>query len=245
MPDNMLDLIIARYLRGGVSPRGALHETVPTKTPATETPATAKPLPAMIGVSFVPMVNNMGATPTQRVSAATVAWAQNITEVLGGIDSADQTDMMTRYGHVHSVTTTPRSIIPGFFYTFRYKAKTTDQYDRFPLMLALQKDANGVFGMNFHYLPIKLRFALFESMMPLILPLPVQQLSLIRLTYKKLMLRRLVGKLPTLKRYSFSQFKSPVVFISPLEWAVALAYPSDVFIGTTNTRVWNDAWENL
>ena len=81
--------------------------------------------------------------------------------------------------------------------------------------------------------------------MPLIIPLPVRQLSLIRLTYKKLMLRRMIGKLPTLKRYSFSQFRSDAVFISPLEWAVALAYPSDKFIGTNNTRVWDDAWENL
>ena len=245
MPDSMLDLIIARYLRGGVSPRGALHETVPAKPPATKTPVTAKPLPATLGVSFVPLMNKMGAVSTQRVSPQTIAWAQNITEVLGGIDPADQTDMLTRYGHVHSVTLAPRGIIPGFFYTFRYEAKTTDQYDRFPLMLALQRDTKGVFGMNFHYLPIKLRFALFESMMPLIIPLPVRQLSLIRLTYKKLMLRRMIGKLPTLKRYSFSQFRSDAVFISPLEWAVALAYPSDKFIGTNNTRVWDDAWENL
>jgi hypothetical protein len=112
-------------------------------------------------------------------------------------------------------------------------------------MLALQKDANGVFGMNFHYLPIKLRFALFESMMPLIVPLPVQQLSLIRLTYKKLMLRRMIGKLPTLKRYSFSQFRSQAVFISPLEWAVALAYPSERFIGTTSTNVWSESRKRL
>ena len=241
----MLDLIIARYLRGGVSPRGALHETVPAKPPATKTPVTAKPLPATLGVSFVPLVNKLGATPTQRVSAETVAWAQNITEILGGIDAADQTDMMTRYGHVHSVSLAPRSIIPGFFYMFRYEAKTTDQYDRYPLMLALKRDAKGIFGMNFHYLPIKLRFALFESMMPLIVPLPVQQLSLIRLTYKKLMLRRIAGKLPTLKRYSFSQFRSQAVFISPLEWAVALAYPSETFVGTTSTRVWTKSRNHL
>ena len=241
----MLDLIIARYLRGGVSPRGALHETVPAKPPATKTPVTAKPLPATLGVSFVPMVNKLGIAPTQIVSAETVAWAQNITEILGGIDAADQTDMMTRYGHVHSVALAPRSIIPGFFYMFRYEAKTTDQYDRYPLMLALQRDAKGIFGMNFHYLPIKLRFALFESMMPLIIPLPVRQLSLIRLTYKKLMLRRMIGKLPTLKRYSFSQFRSDAVFISPLEWAVALAYPSERFIGTTSTNVWSESRKRL
>ena len=241
----MLDLIIARYLRGGVSPRGALHETVPAKPPATKTPVTAKPLPATLGVSFVPMVNKLGIAPTQIVSAETVAWAQNITEILGGIDAADQTDMMTRYGHVHSVALAPRSIIPGFFYMFRYEAKTTDQYDRYPLMLALKRDAKGIFGMNFHYLPIKLRFALFESMMPLIVPLPVQQLSLIRLTYKKLMLRRLTGKLPTLKRYSFSQFRSQAVFISPLEWAVALAYPSETFVGISSTKVWTESRKRL
>ena len=245
MPDNMLDLIIARYLRGGVNVRGALHDSVPTESPATGAPATANTLPTTLGVSFVPLTNQIGSSPTTPVSDSSVLWARHATEILGGIKGSDQADIIAKYSEMRSMLIDPRGVVPGFFYTFRYEAKTVDQYDRYPLMLALKKDNKGIFGMNFHYLPLKLRFALFEAMMPLIVPLPVQQMSLIYLTYEKLKRRRMVGKYPTLKRYSFAQIKSRMVFISPLEWAVALAYPSERFMHTTQTRVWNESRKNL
>jgi hypothetical protein len=245
MPDNMLDLIIARYLRGGVNVRGALHESVPTESPAIGTPSTANTLPATLGVSFVPLTNQIGSSPTTQVTDSSVLWAQHITEILGDINDTDQAEIVAKYGKMTSMLIDPRGVVPGFFYTFRYEAKTVDAYDSYPLMLALKKDSKGIFGMNFHYLPPKLRFALFEAMMPLIVPLPVQQMSLIYLTYEKLKRRRMVGKYPTLKRYSFGQIKSRVVFISPLEWAVALAYPSERFMYTTQTRVWNESRKHL
>lgn len=245
MPANMLDLIIARYLRGGVNARGALHESVPPDTPAATAPATANTLPATLGVSFVPLTNQIGSSPITQVADSSVVWAQHITEILGDIKGSDQSDIVAKYGKMTSMLIEPRGIVPGFFYTFRYEAKTVDAWDRYPLVLALKKDHKGVFGMNFHYLPLKLRFALFEAMMPLIVPLPVQQMSLIYLTYEKLKRRRMVGKFPTLKRYSFPQIKGQAVFISPLEWAVALAYPSERFMHTTPTRVWSQSRQNL
>jgi len=58
------------------------------------------------------------------------------------------------------------------------------------------------------------------------------------MTYARLMRRRFIGKLPTIKRYSFQQIRGSVIFISPLEWAVALAYPSEQFIGSSVASVW-------
>lgn len=246
MADNFLDLLIQRHLRGGRSTpslRGHLHEQRPARVGGRAT--TAKPLPNHLGVSVVPMLNMMGNTPGSSASAGVVAWAQNITEILGQIDPNDQADIVTRYGKFKSMFVNAKQMIPGMIYTFAYRASTTPMYDKFPLVLVLDRTADSILGMNFHYLPPTLRFGLFESMMPLIAPLPVFQLSRIFLTYRTLKQRRLIGTLPTIKRYLYPNIQGRAVFVSPLEWAVALAYPSQQFIGITPTTVWAESRKNL
>ena len=246
MADNFLDLLIQHYLRGGrdtPSLRGQLHEHQPATIGGRAT--TVKPLPNRLGVSVVPMIGMMGNNPATKVSDSAVLWAQNVTQVLGRIDPDDQTDIVDRYGNFKSMFVDARRMIPGMFYTFTYQASTTQQYDKFPLILVLDRTADSILGMNFHYLPPKLRFGLFESMMPLIAPLPVFQLSRVFLTYQKLKQRRLIGKLPTIKRYTYANIRGRAVFISPIEWAVALAYPSERFVGTTSTTVWSESRRHL
>lgn len=245
MADNLLDTLIAHYLRGGSnspSLRGLLHDSLPGAVAPTAGSAT---LPNQPGVSFVPLITGVGARATAVAAPSAIDWAKNITHVLGRIAPTDQDAMMEKYGKFKSTLTSPRTVIPGMFYTFRYVAKTVDAYDQYPLVLVLDKTREGLLGMNFHYLPMKIRFALFESMMPLIAPLPVTQLSLIRLTYGRLMKRRLIGRGPTIKRYTYGQIRSQAVFISPIEWAVALAYPSERFIKTTRAQVWAESRANL
>jgi hypothetical protein len=246
MADNFLDLLIQHYLRGGrdtTALRGQLHEQQPARVTGRAT--TPKPLPNQLGVSVVPMTGMMGNNPATKASGSAIAWAQNITQVLGQIDPDDQTDIVDRYGKFKSMFVDGKQMIPGMFYSFSYRAKTTNQYDMFPLVLVLDRTPTSVLAMNFHYLPPKLRFGLFESMMPLIAPLPVFQLSRIFLTYQQLTKRRMVGKLPTIKRYNYTHIRGRALFISPLEWAVALAYPSERFIGTTSTKVWTESRRNL
>lgn len=238
MGGNLLDVLIEQYLRQSKntpSLRGQLHETPPG---AVTTASTGNTLPSTLGVSFIPLENKIGARAMNVASPDTILWAKNTTYILGRITAEDQDALVQKYQKFKSMIVSPRAIIPGMFYTFQYQAKTTPVYDRFPLVLPLMKDADGILGMNFHYLPPKMRFALFESMMPLIAPLPVSQLSLIRMTYARLMRRRFIGKLPTIKRYSFQQIRGSVIFISPLEWAVALAYPSEQFVGSSVASVW-------
>lgn len=248
MGDSLLDVLIARYLRSNdgddatPSLRGQLHETPPQNTTAQ---SSHKNLPNQLGVSFIPLLNRTGGQAGSVASTGMVDWAKNTTHILGRIDPNDQEDIIARYGQFKSMLVQPRAIIPGMFYTFRYQATTVDAYDRFPLVLPLQRTNDGILGMNFHYLPPKLRFALFEAMMPLVVPLPVAQLSLIRATYQRLIRRRLVAMRPTIKRYVYSQMRSQAVFISPLEWAVALAYPSEQFVQTSPAAVWAQSRKTL
>ena len=50
-----------------------------------------------------------------------------------------------------------------FFYDPKLKAKLP-YYDRFPLVLPLEKYNDGFLGLNFHYLPIPLRMKLLDRM---------------------------------------------------------------------------------
>lgn len=250
MPNNLLDTLIAHYLRGGKNTpklRGQLHSTPPnpTTTESSGPPAPLSISAAATGASFVPFLNYVGAEVTSKVTPQTVAWAQSTTELLGRIDPADRRDLIVQYKNYKSGLLFPPQIITGMFYSFEYEAATTTIYDRHPLILVLNKLQDSVLGINFHYLPPKLRFALFESMMPLIAPLPVSQLSLIRLTYAQLMKRRLIGRFSIVKRYTFSRIRGPVVFISPIEWAMALAYPSERFMGTSLQNVWAESRRHL
>lgn len=246
MADSFLDLLIQHYLRGGrdtPSLRGQLHEMQPAAVTGRAT--SVKPLPSELGVSVVPLTGMLGNNPSIKASQSAVLWAQNITEVLGRIDPTDQTDIVNRYGDFKSMFVDAKRMIPGMFYTFSYRATTVKYYDKFPTVLVLDRTDDSMLGMNFHYLPPNIRFALFESMMPLIAPLPVFQLSRIMLTYQQLKKRRLIGKLPTIKRYTHDNIRGRAVFISPIEWAVALAYPSEQFINITPTKVWAESRRNL
>jgi hypothetical protein len=51
-----------------------------------------------------------------------------------------------------------------FFYDPKYK-ETLPYYDSFPLVIPFNKDATSFIGINFHYLPIMLRFQLFRKLM--------------------------------------------------------------------------------
>lgn len=253
MADNVLDLLTARYLRGTDAPsvRGILHEQPPATaqtTPTTGTTANASTTAATTTekdeppppppVTFVPLLERVGLPGVRRAAPNSIEWAKNITKLLTRIDPNDTERMTEKYKHFHSQILPPKSIVPGCFYTFRYEAQTINSFDRFPLIMALDSDQWGFFGMNFHYLPTNLRFALFEAMMPLTIPLPVVQRSRIYMTYQQLKRRNLIGKQATLKRYTFTGLRSGVVFIAPIEWAAAMAYPSETFINTNQVKVW-------
>lgn len=247
MADNtVVDLLINRYLREGKeNVRGLLHEQTP---PALNTRDRSKALekttvgvekqPDPPPISFVPMLERVGVTGVRAAAPKSTEWAKNIQELLTRIAAEDTEEFTKKYKNLKSQLLPARSIVAGCFYSFRYEAKTVNEYDRFPMIMALESDSTGFLGMNFHYLPLPMRFALFESMMPLIVPVPVIQRSRIYLTYQQLKRRQFIGKAVTIKRYNFAQLRSGVVFISPVEWPVALAYPSESFINTNRVQVW-------
>ena len=51
-----------------------------------------------------------------------------------------------------------------FFYDPKFK-KTLPYYDRFPLVLPIERYSDGFLGINLHYLPIPLRIRLLDELM--------------------------------------------------------------------------------
>lgn len=60
------------------------------------------------------------------------------------------------------------NIVNGYFYTFMYKARSTEQdVDPFPLIYCIrpgEKDLNNFIGLNLHHLPVELREKLIKLM---------------------------------------------------------------------------------
>ena len=251
MPSPVLDLFIARYLStpsaafSSTSFRGLISKASPIVSKAT-TNSLLRGLPSSpLGASFVVAERSMGNFATERATNDAILWAKLTTTLLGKITLEDQDAALQRYGNIKSQVIPYSNIYPGLFYTFKYKAEA-DVYDKWPLTLVLSRDKDSMLGLNFHYLPYKFRFALFEALMPLITPIPVTQLSIINIAYQQLLGKaKFQGYRPTIKRYNFKRIESQVVFIAPIEWAIAMAYPNHSFVGKNVTNIWQESIANV
>jgi len=248
---NVLNLFIQQYLRHPRSPfsastyRGLLHTAIPPVEQETASQILRRLPNSPLVATFIPAVRRLGNVPSGDATAQTVLWAQFTTALLSKIAPQDQDRIIRRYGKMHSMSIAPRSITPGLFYTYRYNAAAED-HDQYPLTLVLDRDQDSMLGMNFHYLPYRLRFALFEALMPLIVPIPVSQLSLINIVYQDLVsYGQFRNHKPTIKRYKLNRIQGQAVFISPIEWAVAMAYPNHSFVGKRVQEVWSDGEKNV
>lgn len=250
MSSNLLDTVIARYLK---EPRRPVQSTEYQKIVDgsvgidRQTRSFLKNrFPTVVGASFVRLAREFGILGRGKSNNTNIQWAKNVTDLLSKISDRDQDDAMKKYGKIPSEVVSPTKIIPGCFYTYVYEAGTVDDYDLYPMMLCLSKSSKSVLGMNFHYLPYRERFLLFEALMPLVAPIPVSQLTRIHATYKRLVGgHKYRGYNATIKRYNFSEFRTNAVFIAPVEWAVAIAFPSHEFEGKEVNKVWTESLQKI
>lgn len=250
MPSSLLNALVERYLK---EPRRPVQPTEYQKLVdgTVEIERQTKTFlknrfPTVVGASFVRLAQGMGIVGRGKSKNINIQWAKNVTDLLSKISDTDQDDAMRKYSKIPSEIVSPSKIIPGCFYTYVYEAGTVDDYDLYPMMLCLSKSNKSVLGMNFHYLPYRERFFLFEAMMPLIAPIPVDRLTRIHATYKRLVGgHKYRGYNATIKRYNFSEFRTNAIFIAPVEWAVALAFPSHEFEGKEVNKVWTESLQKL
>lgn len=166
-----------------------------------------------------------------------VAEIKNPTKIIRDITKEKQ--RVTRTGQ----------IMRGKLYFFLYNPKTRDDlpyYDRFPLVLLLEKYNDGFLGLNLHYLPIRYRVAFLNKLMPFALQDDEDDIKRIRVTYDILTASRRFREFkPCIKRYLYSHVRSRILAVQPDEWQTALYLPVHQFKGEKAPKIWKESMEEV
>ena len=125
-----------------------------------------------------------------------------------------------------------------FFYDPKFK-KTLPYYDRFPLVLPIERYSNGFLGINLHYLPIPLRIRLLDELMDYSTDTNFDSKTKINANYSKLKNVKLLK--PTLKRYLAGKVKSRFRRVDADEFTVATLLPVQRFSKASASTVWSDS----
>jgi hypothetical protein len=137
----------------------------------------------------------------------------------------------------------------GSLYYFYYNPIGKDDlpyYDRFPLVLMLERYPDGFLGLNLHYLPLKYRVAFMDKLMDYATMTPDNEIKKMRVTYEILNAsRRFKEFRPCIKRYLTSQIQSKILMVQPNEWDIAVFLPIHQFRKAKAEQVWEDSVEQI
>jgi hypothetical protein len=137
----------------------------------------------------------------------------------------------------------------GKMYFFYYDPKTKTElpyYDTFPLVLVLDKYADGFLGLNLHYLPLKYRVIFLDKLMQYARYDDDDEVKKIKITYDILdSARRLREFRPCLKRYLYSHVKSRILTVQPAEIDVAVFLPIQRFVKEKAQTVWKESVQQI
>jgi hypothetical protein len=144
-----------------------------------------------------------------------------------------------------------RTII-GRFYFFAYAAKwheTLPYWDRFPMVIPLQRYNDGFLGLNLHYIYPKDRLILLTQLKRFASGPLTDEGTRLRLTYPLLKaLHQAYRATPCIKRYLAGHVRSRFIEIPTIEWEVAATVPVQSFTSEarriTKEEVWKDSKEN-
>jgi hypothetical protein len=136
-------------------------------------------------------------------------------------------------------------LIMGGLYCYYYDPKTKDDlpyYDKFPLVLVLERYNDGFLGLNLHYLPVKYRIAFLDKLMGYASYDVNDEVKRMRVTYDILNASRRFREFkPCIKRYLTTHIKSRILTIQPGEWDVAVMLPMHQFKGAKPQQVWQES----
>lgn len=139
-----------------------------------------------------------------------------------------------------------RTII-GRFYFFYYDPKTKDKlkyYDKFPLVIPIERYDNGFLGLNFHYVYPLVRLQLLTKLMAYASNKKMNEKTRLKLSYPVIAhVTALYRATPCIKRYLWTHVKSRFMEIEARDWRMALTLPVQQFVKSTAQRVWDESEE--
>ena len=134
----------------------------------------------------------------------------------------------------------------GRMYFFFYDPKLKDSlpyYDRFPLVIPIERYSDGFLGLNLHYIHPKQRVILLNKLSVFLNNHEYDETTRFkRLRYDTLKAaKRIFEHTPCIKRYLYTHIKSRFLEISADEWDIAALIPYEMFIGASKSKVWSES----
>ena len=128
-----------------------------------------------------------------------------------------------------------------YFYDPKHKA-TLPYYDRFPLIIMLDRTKNGFTGLNLHYLQPTQRAMLLDELLKFNTDKRYTENARINVTYN--LLKR-TAKLsyfaPCYKQYLTSHVRSKFAFVPPPEWEIATFLPTAQFEKASRSDIYKQS----
>ncbi len=137
-----------------------------------------------------------------------------------------------------------RSMI-GKMYFYFYDPKTKDTmpyYDRFPLVIPIERYNDGFLGLNLHYIHPKQRMILLDKLSDTMSNDTYDENTKLRISYRYLAAAsRIFEANACIKRYLFSHVDSRFLEITADEWDIAATLPVETFVGASTSKVYADS----
>ena len=137
-----------------------------------------------------------------------------------------------------------QSII-GRMYFYYYDPKTKDSlpyYDRFPLVIPIERYSDGFLGLNLHYIHPRQRIILLDKLSKTATNKNFDDKTKLRISYEYLKSASSAFEaMPCIKRYLFSQINSRFIEITADEWDIAALLPTETIVGASESKVYADS----
>ena len=133
----------------------------------------------------------------------------------------------------------------GKMYFYFYDPKTKDSmpyYDRFPLVIPIERYSDGFLGLNLHYIHPRQRIMLLDKLSETATNKRFDEKTKLRVNYDYLKSASTAFEaMPCIKRYLFTQIQSRFLEISADEWDIAALLPTSTFVGASTSKVYADS----
>jgi hypothetical protein len=133
----------------------------------------------------------------------------------------------------------------GRMYFYFYNPKLKDSlpyYDRFPLVIPIDRYSDGFLGLNLHYIHPKQRIILLDKLSEVANNDDYNEKTKLKISYAYLAsASKVFEATPCIKRYLFTQIQSRFLEITADEWDIAALLPMESFVGASTSKVYADS----
>jgi len=125
------------------------------------------------------------------------------------------------------------AIYPGRMYLYQYYpigVKTLPYYDALPLVIPFSADEKTFTGLNFHYLPYKVRYVLLKNLLDFATNKKLDDKTKLRLSWQYIAgVSRYRGVNSAIHKYRYDRVMSHFMEVPANQWFMALLLPVERF----------------